>query len=1072
MLIITGFAVVGILAILGIESVVKGEYTKNREELLHKQIIVDEMEKNFLQMSFRIRGYFAFKNEQELQSAFKEGESLRKSIQELSETELSNDEEQLLEDLTAFVTRNFNILIPRAAELLETDDYAGLRDLSKSGPTDTVNNFMDHMGGLTTAYQSELIRQHDRYINLLYKIDILLVVYIFLLFGIIAFSMRKISRDIVFPLQELSTATNQITENGDSPIQIKKLDREDEIGVLSNAFVKMVKTVKEREEDLSAHNEELMAQQDTLTEQQERLEYSNRELQSLTKALNESAIVAITDKKGIITYANDKFCEISKYSKDELIGQNHRLLNSGHHSKEFFNILWKTINQGKIWQGEIKNVAKDGSNYWVDTTIVPYLDGNGVPYQFIAIRVDITGIKETEGELKRLLEETEKTKETLLQYNRLNHALSVTLDKDVLLNEILSELSRIFNFDKGVLFLNNDRGWASLGIAETQVKHFLETIQDSILVRLKETKKPHIIERTALSSEMIYHDESFKSYDLYAPIYTSEENLIAVLVCTRIGRGFSKEELHEISGILKRISLSIEKITFYEETENGRQLNQDIIDNVNEALQFVGTNGELIQYNEKMCEFIQCKYSKDYVLSPFEKWTSLFTQSVEEKESLINFMKESVFGTNEKETIQYEIIFPKRRVIDVYEESIYRNGQKIGTLFVHRDITAQHEVDQMKSELVSTVSHELRTPLASVLGFTELMLTRELKPERQKKYLETIQKEAERLTNLINDFLDLQRMESGRQVYEAENINIVNVIRDVMDTFKVHNKPTHRFKLKDHSNNQVVSADREKIVQLFTNLFGNAVKFSPNGGEISATFTNDEKNIFIHVADQGLGIPESELPKLFTKFHRIDNSDRKKIGGTGLGLSICKEIVDAHDGKITVRSELEKGSVFTIVLPLVAATVPEKGLNQIQSQNENLPTIIVLEDDKSLALLLQEELTGAGFNVKHFVKGEEALAEISKQAPEGVVVDLMLGEGMDGWTFIDTLKSDENTKSIPIFISSALDEKEKGMKFGIKHYLIKPYPPGKLSTVILQTLLTNQWEADILIPDDQEEEEE
>jgi PAS domain S-box-containing protein len=135
---------------------------------------------------------------------------------------------------------------------------------------------------------------------------------------------------------------------------------------------------------------------------EKKLNKTLKKLEDIEFALNESSIVAITDKKGMIHYVNKKFCEISKYEEEELIGQDHKIVNAGYHSKAFFKQMWQTIGSGKVWKSEVKNKAKDGSFYWVDTTIVPFLDRYGKPYQYVSIRNDITRKKEMEEEVKRM----------------------------------------------------------------------------------------------------------------------------------------------------------------------------------------------------------------------------------------------------------------------------------------------------------------------------------------------------------------------------------------------------------------------------------------------------------------------------------------------------------------------------------------------------------------------------------------------------------------------------------------------------------------------------------------------
>lgn len=240
------------------------------------------------------------------------------------------------------------------------------------------------------------------------------------------------------------------------------------------------------------------------------------------------------------------------------------------------------------------------------------------------------------------------------------------------------------------------------------------------------------------------------------------------------------------------------------------------------------------------------------------------------------------------------------------------------------DISPQKEAERMKNEFVSTVSHELRTPLTSLRGFAELMLEREYPAEKQRKFIQIIHKESTRLSNLINDFLDVQRMEAGRQEYAFSKVPVGPLLADAAGMFRPTSR-IHEFVVDCDESLPEVRADVDRLRQVTTNLVSNAVKFSPAGGQITLTARRDPNQpgmVVVSVSDSGIGIPADAIGKLFEKFYRVDNTATRKIGGTGLGLSIVRQIIDAHGGRIWVESTFGSGSTFRFTLPFFAASAP------------------------------------------------------------------------------------------------------------------------------------------------------
>jgi signal transduction histidine kinase/CHASE3 domain sensor protein len=245
-------------------------------------------------------------------------------------------------------------------------------------------------------------------------------------------------------------------------------------------------------------------------------------------------------------------------------------------------------------------------------------------------------------------------------------------------------------------------------------------------------------------------------------------------------------------------------------------------------------------------------------------------------------------------------------------------GERAGRLIVMRDTTAEREAEQLKTDLVATVSHELRTPLASILGFAELLKTRDPDRETRRKYVETIYSEGQRLTALVNDFLDLHRIEQGQLELHREQVDFGELLEQEIELYDGQSS-NHTFELEIERDRGAViaDADRARLTQVIGNLLSNAVKYSPDGGIVTVGATRRNGAVRVTVADRGIGIPAADRGRIFEKFFRA-SSDGRTIGGTGLGLAYCKEIVESHAGAIGFDTTEGDGSIFWFEVPVTA----------------------------------------------------------------------------------------------------------------------------------------------------------
>ncbi len=381
------------------------------------------------------------------------------------------------------------------------------------------------------------------------------------------------------------------------------------------------------------------------------------------------------------------------------------------------------------------------------------------------------------------------------------------------------------------------------------------------------------------------------------------------------------------------------------------------------------------------------------------------------------------------------------------------------------------EVDRLKSEFLNTVSHELRTPLTSIKAFAEILLENQAEdPETQIEFLEIINKEADRLTRLINNLLDLSRIEAGKMQWDFQELDLDEIVSCAAATLRGATEKKGLALEVSHRPGMLVRGDRDKLVQVLTNLIGNAIKFTPQGGKVRVAAWKGEDRHEITVEDSGIGIPEKFLKTIFEKFGRVDTSETRDIKGTGLGLSIAHSIVQAHGGDVRVESEEGRGSTFRVVLPaLKTLERPRMALpHRLLSEPGAGRKVLVVDDEENIRRLLRHILESEGFQVLEARDGREALQKTREDRPDMITLDIMLPD-MDGFEVLQSLKENPELENVPVVILSIVEDREKVFRMGAAGFLTKPIDrDALLNRVHDLTAGVRPEEREVLLVDDDE----
>jgi len=359
---------------------------------------------------------------------------------------------------------------------------------------------------------------------------------------------------------------------------------------------------------------------------------------------------------------------------------------------------------------------------------------------------------------------------------------------------------------------------------------------------------------------------------------------------------------------------------------------------------------------------------------------------------------------------------------------------------------AQAEADRAnraKSRFLASMSHELRTPLNAIIGFSELLIDEtpgSFDATTKSRFLNQIHSSGKHLLQLINDILDLSKVEAGQMEIHLQPMSVADAVRDVLAI----SEPLARAKgislESDLETSLPLVADSQKVKQMLLNLVSNAVKFTSAGGIVSVRASRESDWILLAVTDTGIGIAAEDFPRLFGEFQQLDPGPGRRQQGTGLGLALTKRFAALHGGDVSVQSELGKGSTFIIRLPVGAASAGEMPAHRRgahQTADTGAPLVLVVEDSAQAAEILGRHLEAGGFRMEVARSAGDALRLARELKPVAITLDILLPE-VDGWEVLTQLKQNESTRNIPVLVISVVDQPGRGRALGAIDYFVKP----------------------------------
>jgi PAS domain S-box-containing protein len=664
-----------------------------------------------------------------------------------------------------------------------------------------------------------------------------------------------------------------------------------------------------------------------------------------------------------------------------------------------------------------------------------------------------------EDERKRLAE-VERRNQELAALHAVAAAVSSSLDPDVVLREALSRALEVKGMEAGGVHLLDETGnTLVLRIQQNLTKKVATQIGrlqvgEGVSGRVAQSGEPIVVEDMAHDTRITRPGLAEAGFQTMAivPLKAQGRILGTFFSTSPQQRQFLPEDLNLLAAIGDEMGIAVENARLHQTLQNyaaelearvearTAELNRErerllaVLESAGDAIVITDNHGA-VDYVNPTWEQLTGFSSKEAVGQPL---------SVFQSKQIPLEVYNKMWSTIQAGWVWRGDLLDQRQDGAPLEVNLtlapvfHEDGNIVNFVGVFRDVSHLKKLERMKDEFLSTAAHELRNPITSILGFSELLMTRtDLSEEERKRFLQYINEHASHLKKLVGDLLDISRIDSGAGIItRVAALSLPPLFEQEMQAWQAAN-PKHAYRLQVDSNCPKVYADHDRILQVMRNLLSNATKYSPSGGTITLNALQVGGYLEITVADEGIGMTEEEQSHIFEKFWRADASSTA-IGGTGLGLVIVKHIVEQHGGHIWINSDKGKGTTVHFTLPLV----------------DRQPTVLVVEDEDTVREIEERILTNSGLAVLSASRGEEALKIAQARRPDLVLLDLMM-PGMGGKEVAFHLKANKATDYIPVLVVSARSDWEtieETYALGVVDFLTKPFEYQELLARVRRAL--------------------